>query len=107
MECVQTFADNILQQSMVERGFRINTDVVTPNLKNETLVSCRTVYDAINAMDIDLSSFVVPKELLANWRYKTYAYKFFKKYSYSVLQRNLSSVINCFGLLGEGSSILM
>ena len=83
-------------QSMVERGFSINTDVVTPNLKNETLVSLRTVYDAINAMHIDLSSFVVPKELLAHCRYKIYAYKFCKKYSYSVLKRCLSSVINCF-----------
>ena len=40
-------------------------DVVTPNLKNETLISLRTVHDAINALYIDLSSFVVPKELLA------------------------------------------
>ena len=33
-------------QSMVERGFSVNNDVVTPNLRNETLVSLRTVYDA-------------------------------------------------------------
>ena len=83
-------------QSMVESGFSINTDVVTPNLKNETLVSIRTVYVAVKAMNIDLSSFVVPKELLAHWMYKIYAYKFSKKYSYSVLKRCLSSVINCF-----------
>ena len=49
---------------MVERGFSINTDVVTPNLKNETLVNLRTVYDAINAMDSDLSGFGIPKEML-------------------------------------------
>ena len=41
-------------QSMVERGFSINNDVVTPNLRNETLVSLRTVYDAANCMNIDL-----------------------------------------------------
>ena len=34
-----------LSKSLVERGFSINTDVVTPNLNNETLVSLRTVYD--------------------------------------------------------------
>ena len=34
-------------QSMVERGFSVNNDVVTPNLRNETLVSHRTVYDAV------------------------------------------------------------
>ena len=83
-------------QAMVKRGFSINTDVVTPNLKNETLVSLRTVYDAINVMGIDLSCFVVPKELLADCRCKIYAYKFCKKCSYSVLKRCLSSVINCF-----------
>ena len=73
-----------------------NTDVVTLYLKNETLVSLRTVYDVINAMDIDPSSFVVPKELLANCRYKVYAYKFCKRFSYSMLKRFLSSVINYF-----------
>ena len=35
-------------QSMVQRGFSVNNDVVTPNLRNETLVSLRTVYDAVN-----------------------------------------------------------
>ena len=80
-------------QSMMERGFSINTDIVTPNLKIETLISLRTVYDAINAMDIDLPSFVVPKELLTH---KIYVYKFCKKYSYSVLKRCLSNVIKCF-----------
>ena len=83
-------------QSMVERGFSINTDVITPNLKNETLVSLRTVHDTINAMVIDLSSFVVPKELLAQCRYKIYAYKLCRKYSYSLLKRCLNSVINYF-----------
>ena len=51
-------------------------NVVTPNLKNETLISLRTVHDAINALYIDLSSFVVSKELLPYYRYKIYAYKF-------------------------------
>ena len=46
---------------MVESRFSINTDVVTPNLKIETPVSLRTMYDAINAMDIDLSSVMVQK----------------------------------------------
>ena len=55
---------------MVERGFSINTDIVTSNFKNETLVNIRTVYNAINAIHIDLSSFVAPKELSAHWRYK-------------------------------------
>ena len=66
---------------MVEREFSISIDVVTPNLKNETLFSLRTGYDAIDAMDIDLSSFVVPKELLAHCKYKIYAYKCCKKYT--------------------------
>ena len=55
-------------QSIVERGFSVNADVATPNLKEETLVSLRIVYDGMKAMDIDLSSFVVPKELLAHCR---------------------------------------
>ena len=53
-------------QSIVERGFSINADVVTPNLKDETLVSLRMVHDGMNAMGIDLSKSVVPKELLAH-----------------------------------------
>ena len=44
-------------QSIVERGFSVNADVATPNLKEETLVSLRIVYDGMKAMDIDLSSF--------------------------------------------------
>ena len=55
-------------QSIVERGFSVNADVATPNLKEETLVSLRIVYNGMKAMDIDLSSFVVPKELLAHCR---------------------------------------
>ena len=53
-------------QSIVEKGFSINADVVTPNLKDETLVSPRMVHDGMNTMGIDLSKFVVPKELLAH-----------------------------------------
>ena len=53
---------------MVERVFSVNNDVVTPNLRNETLVSLRTVCDAVNCMKIDLSNFMTPKELLANCR---------------------------------------
>ena len=53
-------------QSIVERGFSINANVITPNLKDETLVSLRMVHDGMNAMGIDLSKFVVPKELLAH-----------------------------------------
>ena len=55
-------------QSIVERGFSISADVATPNLKDETLVSLRMVHDGMNAMGIDLSKFVVPKELLAHYR---------------------------------------
>ena len=42
--------------------------MVTPNLRNETLVSLRTVYDAVNCMNIDLLNFTIPKELLAHYR---------------------------------------
>ena len=59
-------------QSSVEKGFSVNTDVAAPNLKDETLISLRTVYDGINAMNIDLTTFVVPKELVAQCRYKKY-----------------------------------
>ena len=53
-------------QSIVERGFSISADVANPNLKDETLVSLRMVHDGMNAMGIDLSKFVVPKELFVN-----------------------------------------
>ena len=43
-------------QSMVERGFGVTNDVVTPNLRNETLVSLRTVCDAVNCMNISLQT---------------------------------------------------
>ena len=55
-------------QSMVERGFSVNNDVVTPNFRNETLVSLQTVYDDVNYMNIDLSIFMISKELLAHCR---------------------------------------
>ena len=48
---------------MVKGGFNVNNDVVTPNLRNETLVSLRTVFDAVNCMNIELSNFMIPKEL--------------------------------------------
>ena len=54
-------------------------------LKEETLVSLRIVYGGMKAMDIDLSSFVIPKELLAHCRYGIYA---------SFCKSNASGVIN-------------
>ena len=62
-------------QSMVESGFNVNNDVVTPNLRNETLVSLTTVYDAVNCMNIDLSNFMIPMELLAHCRGARTRYK--------------------------------
>ena len=55
-------------QSAVERGFNFNSDTVTPNLRNETLVSLRTVYDALKVLQIDVSKFVVTKELMGHCR---------------------------------------
>ena len=55
-------------QLMVERGFSVNNDMVTSNLRNATLVSLRTVYDVVNCMNIDLSNIMIPKELLAYCR---------------------------------------
>ena len=60
-------------QSIVERGFNVSADVATPNFKEETLVSLTIVYNGMKALDIDLSSSVVPKELLAHCRYGIYA----------------------------------
>ena len=53
------------------RGFNVNSDTVTPNLRNETLVSLRTVYDALKVLQIDVSKFVVTKELIRLCRYKS------------------------------------
>ena len=58
-------------QSAVERGFSVNSDTVTPNLRNETLVSLRTVYDALKVLQIDVSKFVVTKELIGHCRYES------------------------------------
>ena len=58
-------------QSAVERGFNVNSDTVTPNLRNETLVSLRTVYDALKVLQIDVSKFVVTKELIRHCRYES------------------------------------
>ena len=55
-------------QSTVERGFCINSDAVTTNLLEETLVSLRTVYDSVKSMGQDLSDFAVTKELLMHCR---------------------------------------
>ena len=60
---------------MIERVFSVNNDVVTPNLRNEALVSLRTVYDAVNCMNIDLSNFMIPKELLSHCRGARTRYK--------------------------------
>ena len=57
--CIPTFDDIISQ--LVERGCNVSADVATPNLEEGTLVSLRIVCDGMKAMDIDLSSFVVPK----------------------------------------------
>ena len=59
------------RQSAVERGFNVNSDTVTPNLRNETLVSLRTVYDALKVLQIDVSKFVVTKELIGHCRYES------------------------------------
>ena len=53
-------------QASVERGFNVNSEAAIPNLKKETLVSLRTVYDAVKSLDGDLSSYTITKELLAS-----------------------------------------
>ena len=58
-------------QSAVERGFNVNSDTVTPNLREKTLVSMRTVYDTVKVLKIDVASFVVTKELLSHCRYES------------------------------------
>ena len=58
-------------QSAVERGFNVNSDTVTPNLRDKTLVSMRTVYDTVKVLKIDVSSFVVTKELIRHCRYES------------------------------------
>ena len=55
-------------KASVEREFSVNSAAVIPNLKNETLVSLRTVYDAVKSLDGDLSSFTITKELLTSCR---------------------------------------
>ena len=68
MEGVQTATDTSHSQASIERGFSVNSEAVIPNLKNETLVSLRTVYNAVKSLDGDLSSFTITKELLASCR---------------------------------------
>ena len=58
-------------QSAVERGFNVNSDTVTPNLRDKTLVSMRTVFDTVKVLKIDVSSFVVTKELIRHCRYES------------------------------------
>ena len=50
-------------QASVERGFSVNGDMV-PNMKRETLVAQRVVYDAIESLDIKVHEFEIDDKLL-------------------------------------------
>ena len=83
---------------MVEKGFSVNNDLVTPNLRNETLVNLRTVHDAVYCMNIDLSNFMIPKELLAHCmrartRYKQHLAESKKENQASKCARNRKAVL--------------
>ena len=47
----------------VERGFSVNKECIIDNLKEETLIAYRTVYDAINMHD-GVENVPIPKKLI-------------------------------------------
>lgn len=51
-------------QAAVERGFSINSDLLAPNLKTESLVAQRLVYDTIALSEIPVADFELTKELM-------------------------------------------
>ena len=81
LECVQTFADNMSQPVNGRKRIQHEHQMLSlPTSKIKLWSALEQVYDAINAMDFDLSSFCGPKGavMIAHYRYKMYAYRFCK-----------------------------
>lgn len=51
-------------QASVERGFSVNEDMLVPNLKKETLIGLRIVYDTVKSLNIKVSEFKITDEML-------------------------------------------
>jgi hypothetical protein len=51
-------------QAKVERGFSVNEDMLQQNIKQETVVSLRLIYDTMKSLDIKIHNFVISDELL-------------------------------------------
>lgn len=52
----------------VERGFSVNSECLVENLKEETLVAQRIIYDSIISTVGDVKSFVIQKSLIHSFR---------------------------------------
>ena len=50
-------------QSSVERGFRVNKELLATNLKQHLIIGQRLVYDAINYLDTKLYDFKISNDL--------------------------------------------
>ena len=51
-------------QAQVERGFSVNEDMLLPNMRMETLVALKTVYDTIHSQKIKVAEFQITDRLL-------------------------------------------
>ena len=51
-------------QAKVERGFSVNEDMLLPNMKKETLVGMRLVYDTMKSQDVKIHEFNITDKMV-------------------------------------------
>ena len=50
-------------QATVERGFSINKEVLTPNLKKVSLTAMHLIHDTISTQQVEVANFDITEEL--------------------------------------------
>ena len=56
-------------QANIERGFSVNDDFLVPNLRKETLVGLRRVYDTMKSSNLKPHEFEVTDKMIKYCRY--------------------------------------
>ena len=51
-------------KAVIERSFSVNSDILLPNMKTETLSAIKRVHDAIKTLEIDIYEYMVPDDML-------------------------------------------
>ena len=62
-------------QATVERGFSINKEVLTPNLKKVSLTAMHLIHDTISTQQVEVANFDITEELFKSCSHASNRYR--------------------------------